>query len=75
VSGPPPILLDMPYKERTREQEFQASLVGRTVEKVRFDERTGLVVIRCSATDDEDAFFCFDAESFADAASIWPDLP
>jgi hypothetical protein len=62
---------------RTREQELQDSLVGRTIEEVKFDESTGLAVVRCSpsADDDDDAFFCFEADSFADAASIWPELP
>jgi hypothetical protein len=62
-------------EDRTREQEFQDSLAGRLVEEVRFDARTGLAIIRCSHPTDDDAFFCFDAESFADAAMIWPELP
>lgn len=62
---------------RTRVQELQDSLLGRTVTGVKLDDRSDLVVIRCSPTGEsgEATYFCFEASGFADAAAIWPELP
>jgi hypothetical protein len=60
---------------RTLEQELQASLVGRTIEEVKYDYRNGLAVMRCSdGHGGDDAYFCFSERSFADAAALWSGL-
>jgi hypothetical protein len=58
---------------RTMEEDLSNSLVGCTVEEVRFDPRTGLAMMRCSKPRGDEAIFCFNAENFADAdrESMW----
>jgi hypothetical protein len=58
---------------RTFEQELRDSLAGCTVEEVRVRDTTGgpVALVRLSRPGADDTFACFDANSFADAASIW----